>query len=152
MLTRPIALRLLAIAIGGALGTVARYDVAQAIVTPPSGFPWSTWIVNVTGSLLVGLALTVVVERLAGHPYLRALLVIGFCGGFTTFSTMAVEVVQLTRHHRPGIAVVYLVSSLIAGLVAAGAGVALARLTRLAGVPAGSGAMPDPDDIELSES
>lgn len=148
MLKRPVALRLLAVAVGGALGTLARYALGRALVTPANGFPWSTWLVNVSGSLLVGLALTLAVERFAGNPHLRPLLVIGFCGGFTTFSTMVVEVIQLGRHHRPAIAVVYLISSLLAGLLAAGTGAAFARLGRSGGRPATIGPIPDPDDIE----
>jgi fluoride exporter len=147
MLNRPIVLRLLSIAAGGALGTLARYAVVRALVTPTNGFPWSIWLVNVSGSLLVGFVLTLAVERFPHNPHLRPLLVIGFCGGFTTFSTLTVEVVQLGRHHRPDIAILYLISSLVAGLVAAGTGVALARLGR-GGRPSPVGPIPDPDDLE----
>jgi fluoride exporter len=147
MLSRPVALRLLAVAAGGALGTLARYAVVRALVTPTNGFPWSIWLVNVSGSLLVGLFLTLAIEQFPDNPHLRPLLVIGFCGGFTTFSTLAVEVIQLGRHHRPGIDVLYLISLIVAGLAAAGVGVALARLGR-GGRSSAIGPIPDPDDLE----
>jgi hypothetical protein len=74
------------------------------------------------------------------------LVAVGFCGGFTTFSTMVVSAAQLGQHGRSGLAAVYLVGSLLAGLVAVGAGAALAR-GRL--VPVGrQGPIPDPDAMD----
>ena len=138
-------LRIGAIAVGGALGTLARYGVERALVAAPNGFPWATFTVNVTGSFLLGLIVTLVVERWPPTRFVRPFAAIGFCGGFTTFSTMMVEADQLGRHGRAGTAAVYLVASLVAGVAAAALGMAAAR-GRLLPRP-GAPSLPDPDDI-----
>ncbi len=116
-----------AIAVGGALGTLARYGMERAVVAGAADVPWATLTVNVVGSFVLGLVVTLVVERWPGDRYLRPLVAVGFCGGFTTFSTFAVEVDQLARHGHGGTALGYLVASLLAGLGAALAGMTLAR-------------------------
>ncbi len=138
-------LRIGAIAAGGALGTLTRYGTDRALVPDPAGFPWATFTVNVVGSLLLGVIVTLVVERWPPTRYVRPLAAIGFCGGFTTFSTLAVEVAQRTEHGRIGLAVGYLVASLVAGVVAAAAGMSLAR-GRVLPLP-GDRSLPDPDDL-----
>ena len=138
-------LRLCAVALGGALGTLARYAVSRALAGDGLGFPWPTFVVNVAGSLLLGLSITVLVERWPPTRFLRALVAVGFCGGFTTFSTMVVEAAQRGQHGRAGLAAVYLGVSLIAGLLAAAAGIGLARGRLL---PRGERrSIPDPDDF-----
>ena len=138
-------LRLAAIAAGGALGTLARYGTDRALVPSSSGFPWATFTVNVSGSLLLGLIVTLVVERWPPTRFVRPFAAIGFCGGFTTFSTMVVEAAQRGQHGRAGLAVLYLAVSLIAGLLAAAAGIGLARGRLL---PRGERrSIPDPDDF-----
>jgi fluoride exporter len=139
------ALRIGAIAAGGALGTLARYGVSRALITPALGFPWSTLAVNVAGSLLLGLIVTLVVERWPPTRFVRPFAAIGFCGGFTTFSTLMVELSQRGQHGRIAIAGLYLVVSLAAGLLAALAGMALARGRTAAAGPPGS--IPVPDDL-----
>jgi CrcB protein len=101
--------------------------------------------VNVTGSFLLGLILTLVVERWPPTRLVRPFAVIGFCGGFTTFSTMAVEIAQRGQHGRVGIAALYLVSSLAAGLAAVVLGMTVAR-GRIS-PPPGDRSIPDPDDL-----
>ncbi len=136
--------RVAAVAIGGALGTLARYELGQAIGPSPLGFPWPTFLANVIGSFLLGAIMILVVERWSPGRYARPFAAIGFCGGFTTFSTMAVETAQLARHDRAGIAAAYLVSTMAAGLLAAALGIALARWK----LPlAGRRPIPDPDDL-----
>jgi CrcB protein len=137
--------RAAAIACGGALGTLARYGVARALVPPTLGFPWDTFLVNVAGSFVLGVIVVLVVERWSPTRYVRPFVAIGFCGGFTTFSTMVVQAAQLGQHHRVGVAAIYLLASLAAGLVAAAAGMGAARGRLLPG--AGERAIPDPDDI-----
>jgi CrcB protein len=140
-------LRLGAVAVGGALGTLARYAVSRAVVSDSVGFPWATFAVNVAGSLLLGVLITLLVERWPPTRFLRAFAAVGFCGGFTTFSTMVVEAAQRGQHGRAGLAAVYLAVSLIAGILAAAAGIGLARgrlLPRGARRP-----IPDPDDFGL---
>jgi CrcB protein len=131
-----------AIAVGGGLGTLARYGVERAAVPGSDGFPWATWSVNVVGSFVLGAVVTLVVERWPRNRYLRPLVAVGFCGGFTTFSTLAVEVDQRIQHGHGTLAAVYLVATLVAGLGAALAGISLARgrVLPAAGVP-----LPDPD-------
>ncbi len=134
---------MIAIALGGALGTLARYGVERAVVTGSAGFPWATLIVNVVGSFVLGLVVTLAVERWPGDRILRPLVAVGFCGGFTTFSTFAVEIDQHVRGGHVGTAATYAVASLLAGLGAALAGMTLARGRLLP--PVGGPGPVDPD-------
>lgn len=138
------ALRLLAIAAGGALGTMARYGVGRAVVVSPTGFPWATFTVNLVGSFILGALVTLVTERWPPTRFVRPFGAIGFCGGFTTFSTLMVEVARRTQDGRAGVAALYLAVSLVAGTALAAAGVLVARGRR--GAPA-SGDIPDPDSL-----
>src|SRR5438552_9206157 len=77
------------IALGSALGAVARYQVAAMIQARiPAGFPWGTFVVNVTGCVAMGIVMTLLSERLIVHPNWRFLIPIGFIGAYTTFSTV----------------------------------------------------------------
>jgi CrcB protein len=135
------ALRVAAIATGGALGTLARYGVDRLLATPGLGFPWPTLLVNVVGSFLLGLIVTLVTERWSPTRYVRPFAAIGFCGGFTTFSTMVVEIAQRGQHGRAGLAALYLAVTLVAGLGAVVLGMTVAR-----GALTGPGQpIPDPD-------
>ncbi len=118
---------LAAVAVGGAIGTVARYELALAEPVRSGQFPWATFVVNVLGSFVLGVALTVLLDQGTAGSVLRPLVGVGFCGGLTTFSTWMVESVLLVRDGDAGVAVGYLLVSLAAGLVAVVAGVALAR-------------------------
>ena len=138
-------LRLGAIAVGGALGTLARYGADRALVTTVRGFPWATFAVNVTGSFLLGLIVTLVVERWPPTRFVRPFAAIGFCGGFTTFSTLAVEAAQRAQHGQVGLAAAYVVASVVAGAAAALVGMALAR-GRILPIPRDR-PVPDPDDV-----
>ncbi len=139
--------RILAIASGGAAGTLARYGVDRALAVPSLGFPWPTLVVNVAGSFLLGIIVVLVVERWPPTRFVRPFAVIGFCGGFTTFSTMVVEVAQRGQHGQVGVAAIYLVVSLAAGLLAAAAGIGLGRGRILP--PGGYRPIADPDDVGL---
>jgi fluoride exporter len=136
--------RLLAIALGGALGTLARYGMDRAVVGPPFGFPWATFAVNVVGSFLLGVIVTVITGRWPTTRFARPFAAIGFCGGFTTFSTLMVEVAQRGQHGRALLAAGYLVITLVAGFLAVLGGITVAR-ARLTPLPAAG--IPDPDDI-----
>ncbi len=137
---------LVAIAAGGALGTLCRYGVERGLSTPPDHFPWATLIVNVVGSFLLGAVLTLVVERWPTDRFLRPFAAVGFCGGFTTFSTLAVEVDQRVQHGMTGLAAAYVVLSLFLGLGAALAGITLVRGRILPAIWATE--IPDPDVLE----
>jgi CrcB protein len=92
-----------------------------------TGFPWSTFGINVSGSLLVGLLVTVLTERLDVDPRIRVVVILGFLGGYTTFSTLSYETFALIDRGRVGLALVYSLGSLLAGVLAVWAGIALAR-------------------------
>ena len=115
------------VAVGGVVGAVARYGVARGVPTPTDAFPWATFTVNVSGSLALGVLLTLVVERVPRGRMLRPLVGTGVIGAYTTFATLAVETVLLVRDGRAGTAALYLAASLAAGLAAATAGIALTR-------------------------
>jgi CrcB protein len=84
--------------LGGAVGSLARYIVAAAIMARAgTRFPLGTVIVNITGSFLVGLLMTVFTERLNPHPNWRLFLVVGVLGGYTTFSSFEWETLGLMR-------------------------------------------------------
>jgi CrcB protein len=104
-----------AIGAGGAIGTLARYGIATAFRVAPRQIPWSTLVINLSGSFLLGIVLFVIEQR-PPNRLNRPFLAIGVLGGFTTFSTFAVEVVQLIRE-RPWIAVIYLTTSVVGGAI-----------------------------------
>lgn len=120
------------VGIGGALGSAARYGIAQWMPAT-SGFPWSTFAVNLVGAFILGVLLELV--TLSGpdtgrRRQLRLLIGTGFCGGLTTYSTLAVEADLLVRSHRDGLAAAYGLSSVAAGLAVAALGVVLAAQSR----------------------
>jgi CrcB protein len=124
------------IAVGGALGAPARYEVSQLIHVASDSFPWATFVTNVSGAFVLGLFLAFTLERLAPTRYLRPFFAIGFLGAFTTFSTMAVETVTLVKDGYVVLGVWYLIVSIGAGLVATYLGIAIARrFPRTAGGP-----------------
>jgi CrcB protein len=125
------------IAVGGVLGAEARYGVGLLLAHPPDAFPWSTLLVNALGCLLIGVLMVVLTETTAPHRLARPFLGVGVLGGFTTFSTYAVDVQRLLLAHRAGPALAYLAGTLAAALVAVWLGatttralVARARRTR----------------------
>lgn len=109
---------LAAIAAGGALGALARFGVNGWIQGLAGvAFPWGTLIVNVSGSFLFGLSLRLL-EGTDASPELRAGLLVGVLGAFTTFSTFSFEAVQLLREGQPGRAAAYVGGSVLLGLAA----------------------------------
>ena len=117
------------IALGGALGAIARYEVATRIqARVPTGFPWGTFVVNVSGCLVMGVVMTVLTERLITHPQWRFLIPIGFIGAYTTFSTFEFEAFQANTEGAWLIGGGYVVASVAIGYLALWAGVVLARI------------------------
>jgi CrcB protein len=94
------------------------------------GWPWITFAVNILGAFLLGYFVTRLQERLPLSAYRRPLLGTGFCGAFTTFSTVQVELVQMLDAHRYGLAGAYAASSLILGYIAIHLATAFARRAR----------------------
>lgn len=118
---------LVAIAVGGFVGGVARYRIDQAFRYPVTAFPWSTFSINVSGAFGLAVLLVLALEVWRPHPYLRPALGSGFFGAYTTWSTYMVETDRLVAHHRPGTAAAYVLGSGAAGLIAGAAGLLLAR-------------------------
>lgn len=102
------------VATGGVVGAVGRWGVGELVGGTGSGFPWATFVVNVVGCLLIGLATRWLVR--GSDAWLG--LVVGVLGGFTTFSAFAVETRALLDDGRGGTALMYVGASLVAGLVA----------------------------------
>ncbi|MDZ7748980.1 MAG: fluoride efflux transporter CrcB [Halofilum sp. (in: g-proteobacteria)] len=117
-----------AIALGGAAGALARWGVANGVhAWLGRGFPWGTLAVNVAGSFAMGLLAVLLVERLALGPAWRAGLLIGFLGAFTTFSTFALETVELVAEGLGPRAAANMFVSVAACVFAALAGMQVAR-------------------------
>ncbi len=119
---------LAAISVGGALGASARYGIENTIPSSSDGFPWATLLINLSGSLALGMFLVVVLERLGPSRYLRPFVATGFIGSFTTFSTFAVETDLLIKDGHVATAAAYAVSTLAVGLFCAWVGVVIGRL------------------------
>ncbi len=128
--TREIAGRwdiLAVIAAGGALGSLARWGLALALPHPPGGFPWATFLANVSGCLLIGILMVALTDVWPPSRYLRPFLGIGVLGGYTTFSTYMLDTRALLVTGHAAAAGGYLIGSLVAGLAAVWAGVVIAR-------------------------
>src|SRR5208282_1937480 len=86
-----------AVALGGGLGTLARYGLDRAVPTQVGHFPTATLLVNLSGSLLIGLLLPFALGQAARRPLLRPFLITGILGGWTTFSALATDAAQLLK-------------------------------------------------------
>src|SRR3954468_1619457 len=106
------------VALGGALGATARYGLALGWPTLPGGFPWATFWTNVTGCAVIGVFMVVITEVWAAHRLVRPFFGTGVLGGFTTFSTYAVDIQKLVDHGRAATGLAYLAATLLAALTA----------------------------------
>jgi CrcB protein len=106
---------LAAIFAGGALGAVARAELATALPVHPGTWPWATFAVNIVGAALLGWFTTRLQERLPLSVYRRPFLGTGICGGLTTFSTMQLELLKLLDAGDVGLALAYAAASVVAG-------------------------------------
>src|SRR5262245_22469933 len=124
-------IKLILVLLGGALGTGFRYGAtnlaAYAIGQIPK-YPYATFFVNITGSLLIGFLAELFDARMPVPPELRAALLVGVLGGYTTFSSLSFETFGLIREGKMGIAMLYSLGSLVLGLTATWLGVQLARV------------------------
>lgn len=116
---------LTAVAAGGVLGSLSRYAVGLALPHATGAFAWSTFLVNVTGSLAMGVLVVWVLSMARPHPWLRPFLGVGVLGGWTTFSSYALDLHAMVQAGHGLVASAYLVGSLVVGLVAVGLGVTL---------------------------
>lgn len=126
----PTETRLAAIAIGGAIGTLARAGLADALPHRVDQWSWATFIANVAGAFILGWLLTRLAERTAPTQYWRFFAGTGFCGALTTFSTFQIETFQYARAGEVALAISYPLVSITAGMLLAVIGVLLARWGR----------------------
>ena len=138
-LVRHHASVLAAIAAGGALGALARHLVGEAWPAGPGAFPWVTFLINVSGSLLIGILMAVLGLLPVHHRLLRPFLGVGILGGFTTFSTYAVQSHELVRGGHPVLAIAYLSATAVSAILAVVGGVMLVRVVARARLRSGHG-------------
>lgn len=116
------------VATGGAIGSVFRYLVGVwSVRLAGPNFPWGTLAVNVVGSFMIGLLVELVARRLNASMEMRLFLVTGVLGGFTTFSSFALDAASLLERGATGLSIVYVLASLIVSIAAVFAGLALSR-------------------------
>ena len=119
----------LIVAAGGALGSVGRYLVGVlAIRLWGPQFPWGTFVVNVAGSLMIGLLVEAVARALNQSAEMRMFMVTGFLGGFTTFSSFSLDAMTMIERGDVLHAVAYIAASLLLALIAVFAGLAIGRM------------------------
>jgi CrcB protein len=135
------------ILLGGFLGTLARYEVERAWPTPAGHFPTATFVINTSGSFLLGFVLTVVLERLgpARYRHLRPFAATGLLGGWTTYSTLVVEAVALGKAGDVALAGGYLAATIVCGVTAVALGIALGRVRTAA--PRSDRAQPTAEEV-----
>ncbi len=120
---------LVAIALGGATGALARYFVAQQMTQwLGAGFPWGTFTVNLVGSFVLGLLAETFALAADASPALRGFLIVGLLGSFTTFSTFSLDVALLFQRDRIDLAALYIAGSVILAIAGLYVGLKLARL------------------------
>ena len=124
---------LAAVFTGGVLGTLARVAFSRAFASGDSSWPWAVFAINLSGALLLGYLVTALQERLPLSTYRRQLMATGFCGAYTTFSTMQLELLNMWNAHRYGLALAYLGASVICGYAAVHVSTALTRAGRVGG-------------------
>jgi fluoride exporter len=120
-------LRAVAILTGGAAGALARAALAEAFPADAGDWPWGTFIANQLGALILAWLATELAEVVVPTRLWRPLLGTGFCGALTTFSAFQVETIEIARHDRPALAVVYALVSIAVGTACAVAGSVYAR-------------------------
>jgi CrcB protein len=120
-----------AIFLGGATGALLRVWLGEEFSGAATSWPWVTFAINISGSFALGYFATRLQERLPQSTYRRPLLGTGFCGAYTTFSTMQVEILTMLEHGRYGLAVTYAAASIAAGYLAIWVAIAMVRRVRV---------------------
>ena len=117
------------IALGGALGSMARYATGIYVGRwLGTAFPWGTLLINIVGSFLIGAFAESFALRWDASPSTRVFLVVGICGGYTTFSTFSLDVVTLLNRGEAILAGTYILASVVLGLAGLYAGLYAMRL------------------------
>jgi len=120
---------LLAIAIGGALGSLARYAVASLVQSASwPGFPWGIFVVNISGGFIMGVIVELGALKLNFTPELRAFLTVGVLGGYTTFSTFSLDSALLIERGAYASAAAYMAGSALLSVAALFAGLWIVRV------------------------
>jgi fluoride exporter len=123
--------RLAAIFLGGAAGGLLRVWLGETFTSTATEWPWATFTINISGSFALGYLATRLQDRLPLSTYRRPLLGTGFCGAYTTFSTMQVEILTMVEHRRYTLAASYAAASVTAGYLAIWLATASVRRVRV---------------------
>jgi fluoride exporter len=119
-------LQILFVALGGAIGSAARYLVAGWFAARfGAAFPYGTFAINITASFIIGFFLAFADERIGLNPYWRLFIAVGFIGGYSTFSTFEYEAVRLLQEREVLLGMIYYVGSVVIGGIATISGIAL---------------------------
>lgn len=119
---------LLLVGLGGALGSMARFACSRAMAAWfPHAFPWGTFAVNITGCFLIGIFFALCGKAVIVSDNIRLFLIVGICGGFTTFSAFTLEGIGLLRENKYGIFLAYTAASVVLGLAATWLGIKCVR-------------------------
>ena len=117
----------IAVSLAAALGAVCRYLLDQVVQHQhDQTFPWGTFVINVSGSFLIGVLMTLLTARFEPHPAWRLFLVVGVLGGYTTFSSFEYETLQAVRDGESWMAMLYAMGSVMLGYLGVWLGAALA--------------------------
>lgn len=117
------------VALGGALGSVARFWISRLMESmPASAFPWATLVVNITGSFLIGILFVAIIERAILAADLRYLLMVGLLGGFTTYSAFSLETMLMLDRGQLLFASGYVLATVMGCLAAVWSGIRLTQL------------------------
>lgn len=110
---------ILLVLLGGGIGSVARYLLSYFFSkNDATQFPWATFMANTIGCLLIGLLFGYIQKNNLQNETLKLILITGFCGGFTTFSTFSLENIQFIQNQNYNLAILYTLASLVIGLLA----------------------------------
>ena len=109
-------LNIIAVGLGGFVGAVCRYLIGLAPLKEVTVFPIKTFIINIVGCIVIGLITVAATRNNNMNPYMLLFLKVGVCGGFTTFSTFALESAELIKNGNPLIALVYMLGSVVVGV------------------------------------
>jgi CrcB protein len=110
-------IKCLIVGAGGAIGVIGRYLIGLLPMNPENGFPLKTFLINVIGCFIIGI-IAALADKNAVNPNLVLLIKVGICGGFTTFSSFALETEGLIAKSSTGVALMYVILSLVCGVLA----------------------------------
>jgi len=119
--------QLILVGVGGGIGSIFRFLISRTIPFVQGSFPWATFIINITGCFIIGLLIGLLFKHPASAENMRLLLVVGFCGGFTTFSTFSLENVFMYQSGNYLALALYITLSVILGFAAVFLGLALSK-------------------------